>query len=94
MIFKYFIINALNLAKRSHASKGENHQHKATPCNWSDDPFIALKGRNLKRYMMSPLQGLNLRIYPFHRTLPDANAKRLSALTLVISCLFFIPKQN
>jgi len=82
MIFKYFIIQAL---------KGQYHQHRATPCNWSEEPFQALKGRNPKRYLMSPLQGLNLRMYPFHRTLPDANAKRLSALILIISCLFFIP---
>ena len=82
MIFKYFIINSL---------KGQYHQHRATPCNWIDEPFQALKGQHQVSFRITPFQGLNLRMYPFHRALPDANAKRLLALILVISCLFFIP---
>ena len=53
----------------------------------------ALQGRHQVSFRITPLQGLNLRMYPFHRTLPDVIAKRLSALILVISCLFFIPKR-
>ena len=34
----------------------------------------ALKGRNQERSLISPLQGFNLCVYPFHRALPDANA--------------------
>ena len=84
MTFKYFITNAL---------KGQYHQHRATPCDWRDEQFQALQGRHQVSFRITPLQGLNLRMYPFHRTLPDVNAKRLSALILVISCLFFIPKR-
>jgi hypothetical protein len=36
--------------------------------------------------------GLVWCMFPFHRALTDANAKRLSALSMVTSCLFFIPK--
>jgi hypothetical protein len=69
--------------------KGQNHQRWATPCDWIAQPFQALKGRNQALFQISPFQGLNLRVYPFHRALPDANVQRLSAFT---SCLFFIPK--
>jgi len=41
----------------------------------------ALQGRNMGHFLISPLQGLSLRVHLFHRALPDANAKRLSALT-------------
>jgi hypothetical protein len=78
MIFKYIIISAL---------KGHNHQHRATPCDWRTEPFQALKGR--KPTLLSPFQGLGLCMLPFHRALPDANAKRLSALMTVASFLFF-----
>jgi len=71
MIFKLVIANAL---------KGQNHQRRATPCDWKTELFQALKGRNQGLSLMSPFQGLNLCMCPFHRALPDANAKRLSAL--------------
>ena len=75
MIFKYhIIINAL---------KGQNHQHRATPCEWMTKPFQALKGRQQTMFRLTPFQGSNLRLCPFHRALPDANAKRLSAFTTV-----------
>ena len=64
------------------------------PVIWWDEPFQALKGRRQVSFRIAPLQGLNLRMYPFHRATPDANTKRLSALILVISCLFFIPKRS
>ena len=50
----------------------------------------ALKGRNFASLLITPFQGSNSRVYPFHRALPDAIAKRLSALTTITSCLFFI----
>ena len=51
------------------ALKGRNHQHRATPCDWS----------------------LNLRVFPFHRALPDANANKAFSLNIALSYLFFIP---
>ena len=74
MIFKYM----------KNALKGRNHQHRATPCDCRTDPLQAPKGREPKNILLSPLQGLNLRVFPFHRALPDANAIRLSALTTVM----------
>ena len=74
------------------ALKGQNHQYRATPCNWVIEPFQALKGRDFASFLITPFQGSNSRLYPFHRALPDAIAKRLSALTTVTSFLFFIPK--
>ena len=47
------------------------------------------QGRHQTLFRITPFQGLNLRVCPFHRALPDANATRLSALTSVTSCLFF-----
>jgi len=85
MIFKHAIANAL---------KGQNHQRRATPCDWKTDPFQALQGRHQKLFRITPFQGLNLCMCLFHRALPDANAKRLSALCTVASYLFFIPKLN
>ena len=82
MIFKPVKTNAL---------KGQNHQRRATPCDWKTKPLQALKGRKLGQCLMSPFQGLNLCMCLFHRALPDANAKRLSALNTVTGCLFFIP---
>jgi len=84
----------------ANARKGQNHQRRATPCEWKIELFQALnrkperlsstkvKGRHQTLCRITPLQGLNSRIYPFHRALSDANAKRLSALTMIIS--FFI----
>ena len=83
MIIKNSIISAL---------KVQNHQHRATPCDWMTETFQALKGRNQVSFQITPFQGSNLRVCPFHRALPDANAKRLSALTTVASCLLFVPK--
>ena len=62
--------------------KGQNHQHRATPCDWSAESFQALKGCNSERYPISPFQCSNLRAYPFHRTTPDALANMLSAFTV------------
>ena len=81
MNFKHTINKAL---------KGQKHQHRATPCDWITDPFQALKGRNFASFLITPFQGSNFRVHPFHRATPDAIAKRLSALTTVTSCLFFI----
>jgi hypothetical protein len=80
------MIRNLNI---SNALKGQNHQHRATPCDWRTEPLQALKGREQASYL-TPFQGLKSRMYPFHRAMPDANAKRLSALTLITGCLFFI----
>jgi len=76
----------MNCKKIINALQGQNHQRRATPCDWRTEPLQALQGRNPGQCLMSPLQGLNLRVFPFHRALPDAHAKRLSALTSVISC--------
>ena len=78
----------------TNALKGQKHQHRATPCDWITEPFQALKGRYQTSFQITPFQGSNLRVYSFHRALPDANAKRLSALDTVTSCLFFIPKHT
>ena len=50
-----------------------------------------VKGRDFASFLITPFQGSNSRLYPFHRVLPDAIAKRLSALATVTSFLFFIP---
>ena len=55
------------------ALKGQNHQHGATPCDWRTEPLQALKGRQILNWL-TPLQGLNSHVFPFHRALPDANA--------------------
>ena len=68
----------------SNALKGRNHQHRATPCDWIAEPLQALQGRQHTLYWLTPLQGLHLRVFPFHRALPDAHAKRLSAFAMVI----------
>ena len=70
------MLRSLNI---SNALKGQNHQHRATPCDWSAEPLQALKGRHQTLCRLTPFQGLKSRMYPFHRALPDANAKRLSA---------------
>ena len=70
------------------ALKGQNHQHRATPCDWRTAPFQALKGRKLIQHLLSPFQGLNLRVFPFHRALPDANANK--AFSLNFSYKLFI----
>jgi len=67
MIFKYVNIYAL---------KGKNHQRRATPCDWRAEPFQALKGRNPKRYLMSPVTSCVIAAL----SLP---------LTSVISCFFY-----
>ena len=82
MIFKYVITNAL---------KGQSHQRRATPCDWITEPFQALKGRYQASFQITPFQGSNLFVYPFHRALPDANDKRLSALPTIASYLFLVP---
>ena len=87
----------------ANALKGQNHQRRATPCDCRAGQFQALnrkperlsstkvKGRRQTMCRLAPFQGLGSRMYPFHRALPDANAKRLSALTTITSFLFFIP---
>ena len=51
-----------------------------------------LKGRNQERCILSPFQVSDLHVCLSHRALPDAIAKRLAALLLVICFLFFSPK--
>ena len=75
----------------SNALQGQNHQHRATPCDCRTEPLQALKGQEQSLYWLTPfdfrraqpfrlsVQGLNWRVCPFHRALPDAHAKRLSA---------------
>ena len=70
MIFKY-IISAL---------KGQNHQHRATPCDWRTEPLQALKGRHKAMCRIAPFQGLKLHVVPFHRALPDAYANKAFSL--------------
>jgi len=70
MICKY-IINAL---------QGQNHQRGATPCEWRSELFQALQGRHKAMCQITPLQGLHLRMLPFHRALPDADAKKAFSL--------------
>ena len=70
MIFKY-IISAL---------QGQNHQYRATPCDWRTEQLQALKGRHPAHCLMSPFQGLNLHVSPFHRALPDAYANKAFSL--------------
>jgi hypothetical protein len=77
MNFKHTIIKAL---------KGQNHQHRATPCDRMTEPFQALKGRQRALCRITPFQGSNSRMRSFHRALPDAIDKRLSALSIVTSC--------
>ena len=40
----------------SNALQGQNHQHRATPCDWRTEPLQALKGRK-------PIQLLSLEEY-------------------------------
>ena len=83
MIFKT-TANAMNRKPERLSStkvKGQNHKRRATPCDCIVGQFQALKGRQQTMCLLTPFQGLGSRIYPFHRALPDANAKRLSALT-------------
>ena len=49
MMFKYIV---------NHALKGQNHQHRATPCDWMMKPFQALKGRNQASVPYYALSGL------------------------------------
>ena len=79
MSFRYITTKAL---------KGQNHQHRATPCDWMTEPFQTLKGRQQAIFRLTPLQGSNSRACPSHRALPDAIAKRLSVSTTC--CIFFI----
>ena len=87
MIFRNIIFCQDSIAI-TNALKGQNHQHRATPCDWITQPFQALKGQN-QASLFRPFRASNLRVYPFHRVLPDANAKRLSAFTTVTDSLFF-----
>ena len=38
------------------ALKGQNHQHRATPCNWVIETFQALKGRDFASFLITPFQ--------------------------------------
>ena len=78
----------------ANALKGQNHQRGATPCDWRTDTFQALKGRKTIQRLLSPFQGFHPQVLSLHRALPNANAIRLSALSTVISCLFFIPEKQ
>ena len=72
------IIKALNRKPERLSStivNGRNHQHRATPCDWRAEPLQALQGRQML-HGLTPLQGLHLRVFPFHRALPDANANK------------------
>ena len=80
MIFRYIIINAL---------KGQNHQHRATPCDWRTKTLQALKGREQNVVWLSPFQGSNLRVFPFHRALPDANAHKVFSLNYSYKLFIF-----
>ena len=44
----------------------------------------ALKGRKLIQHLLSPFQGSNLRVFPFHRALPDANANKAFSLNYIL----------
>jgi hypothetical protein len=84
----------------ANARKGQNHQRRATPCEWKIELFQALnrkperlsstkvKGRRQALCRMPPLQDLNSRIYPSHRALSDANANK--AFSLNYDYKFFI----
>ena len=104
MVFRY-IIAIFRLRLKTNALKGQNHQHRATPCDWITGTIQALnrkperlsstnvKGRQQMTCRITPFQGLDMCVHLFHRALPDADAKRLSALTTVKNYLFFIPKK-
>ena len=77
----------------ANALKGQNHQRRATPCDWRTETIQALKGRKPIQRLLSPFQGFHPHVLSLHRALPDANAIRLSAFTTVTSCLFFIPEK-
>ena len=47
MNFRYTITKAL---------KGRQHQHRATPCDWMTEPFLALKGRQQTMFRLTPFQ--------------------------------------
>ena len=47
MNFGYIIANAL---------KGQNHQHRATPCDWMTASFQALKGRHIPTQGFIPVE--------------------------------------
>ena len=84
------------------ALQGQNHQRRATPCDWRTVTFQALKGRKPIQRLLSPfdirraqpfrlsVQGFHPHVLSLHRALPDAHAKRLSALTTVTGFSFFM----
>jgi hypothetical protein len=104
MNFKY-VMTIFRLRSITNALQGQNHQHRATPCDWRTETFQALnrkperlsstnvKGRKPIQRLLSPFQGFQPYMISLHRALPEANAIRLSAFTTVTSCLFFIPKR-
>ena len=76
------IIKALNRKPERLSStgvNGQNHQHRATPCDWRTEPLQALQGRQMLHWL-TPLRGLHSRVFPFHRALPDANANKAFSL--------------
>ena len=88
MIFKHVITNAL---------KGQNHQRRATPCDWKTEPFQALKGRHQtlftgSLFRITPLQGFDLCMCPcpFHRALPDAMLKGFQPLVQLQVVFLFL----
>ena len=63
MLHNLNISNALNRKPERLSSanvKGQNHQHRATPCDRKTEAFQALKGRKPIQRLLSPLQGLEL----------------------------------
>ena len=40
--------------KTANALKGQNHQRRATPCDWRTETFQALKGRKPIQRLLSP----------------------------------------
>jgi len=93
------IIKALNRKPERLSStgvNGQNHQHRATPCDWRTEPLQALQGRQMLHWLTPvdfrrtqpfrlSVRGLHPRVFPFHRTLPDANANKAFSLTSVTS---------
>ena len=49
----------------------------------------ALKWREPIQHLLSPFQGSNLRVFPFHRALPDANAHKAFSLNYIYMLFIF-----
>ena len=93
MIFKYIIFQQGSITIIN-ALKGQNHQHRATPCDWMTEPFRALKGRQQRSYRMTPFQGSYLPVCAFHRALPDAKCYKAFSLNNRYKLFIFSFHQN